>query len=648
MKTTSIYFKYLFVCVLMCAFVACGDDDDNNKGSNANIEVLFPEDLAITCTGANNDAVTVTFVAENDWTAIVSHNWIDLSKRTGSAGDQKIIVTVEDNDDFKTRIGTITIKDKISGKSVDIVVTQGEKGSNLTFSTEDQNGTILAIDNEKQEITAEVSVKSNYDYSIAISPDWLTYEDKGRNSDGSRKYIFHADPVKLYTAGGYGEQTAIVSFAYQAETRTPATKEYAVKFAGITPAITFYEDEESIAATTLSSDEGTYRSVVKVTSNVAWKLNNSSDYSEATIISENISKNFFETQLSMNVEIKDGALDTDDLTGGKVEVLDANTDKVLKSLPVIVEGVGTDYIYIDETNFIEAGKDQTTGVYMFAKEGGKMNFKVQAANLEDVSLLLLRVVLSENNVPSVIRRVRVDTNGYDPEDYMMISSPWGQCKPVIKSRSAIQSGEFTIEMNARDIETETGMNGEMLAYENRFFALFAVSTKKYADPDEGDIMGADLFDINEESGAWELRPELENSYIILGQNKEEMDVTKLESDLKDQKLQLPLDKTEFYYNGLDLATEFGVGATWYWEAGEPKYAVGDVCPDDDNIIYGLGDFFSKAKIAPDNEYDPTMGTIKFTEYSKSEKPNRTKTTYYLVAGNLGNKIILRFTAEDKK
>lgn len=644
MKTTSSYFKYLFVCVLMCTFVACGDDDDNNNGSNATIELLSPAE--ITCTGADNDAVTITFVAENDWTAIVSHNWIDLSKRTGSAGEQKIIVTVENNDDFKTRIGTITIKDKASGKSVDIIVTQGEKGSVLTFSTEDQNGTSLAIDNEKQEIIAEVSVKSNYDYSITISPDWLTYEDKGRNNDGSRKYVFHADPEKLYAAGGYGEQAAIVSFAYQAETRTPATKEYAVKFAGITPSVTFYKDEESIAATTLMNDAGTYKSVVKVISNVAWKLQNSSDYSEATIINANISKNFFETQISMNVEIKDGVLDTDDLTGGKIEVLDANTNEVIKNLPVLVEGVGEDYIFIDETNFIEAGKDQTTGVYMFAKEGGKMNFKVKAANLDDVSLLLLRVVLSDNSVPSVVRRVRVDTDGYDPDDYMMINSPWGQCNPVIRNRSAIQSGEYTIEMNARDPESETGMNGEMLAYENRFFALFAVSTKKYADPEYGDILGSDLFDFNEESGTWELRPELADSYIVLGQNKEEMDVTKLESDLKDQKLQLPLDKNEFYYSGLDLATELGVGATWYWETGEPKYAVGDVCPDD--INYGLGDFFSSAKIVPESEYDPTIGTITLTEYSKSDKPNRTKTTYYLVAGNLGNKIIMSFTVEDKK
>lgn len=646
MKTTLTYFKYLFVCVLMCAFAACGDDDDESKGSNTTIEVVSPADLAITCTGSDNDAVTVSFVAENDWTAIVSHNWIDLSKRTGSAGEQKIIVTVENNDDFKTRIGTITIKDKASGKSVDIVVTQGEKGSVLTFSTENQNGTDLVINNEKQEITAEVNVKSNYDYSISISPDWLTYEKKGRNDDGSIKYVFHADPEKLHAAGGYNEQTAIVSFAYQAETRTPATKDYAVKFAGITPTVTFYEGEESIAATTLIDENGTYKSVVKVMSNVAWKLKNSSDYSEATIINTNTSKNFFETQVTMDVEIKEGALDTDDLTGGIIDILDANTDKSIKGLPVIVKGVGTDYIYIDETNFIEAGKDQTTGVYMFATEGGKMNFKVKAADLEDVSLILLRVVLADNGVPSVIRRVRIDTDGYDPDDYMMINSPWGQCKPVIKSRSAIQSGEFTIEMNARDIESETGMNGEILAYENRFFALFAVSTKKYADPEYGDIMGSDLFDFNEETSTWELRPELANSYIVLGQNKAEIDVTKLESDLKEQSLQIPLDKNEFYYSGLDLATEQGVGTTWCWETGEPKYAVGSVCPDD--INYGLGDFFSAVKIAPENDYDPTMGTITLTEYSKSDKPNRTKTTYYLVAGNIGSKIILRFTVEDKK
>lgn len=62
MKTTSSYFKYLFVCVLMCTFVACGDDDDNNNGSNATIELLSPAE--ITCTGADNDAITITFIAE--------------------------------------------------------------------------------------------------------------------------------------------------------------------------------------------------------------------------------------------------------------------------------------------------------------------------------------------------------------------------------------------------------------------------------------------------------------------------------------------------------------------------------------------------------------------------------------------------------
>lgn len=509
MKTTLVSLRYLmFACVIIFSFIACGDDDE--QGSNAVIEVLFPAEKQILLNSKDNEPITITFSASNDWTAIPSHRWIDLSKITGSAGENAIIVSVDENDSFTKRIGTITIKDKVSGKSTDITVTQGEKDGVLTFSTPEDN-TTLSIDNENQTITAEVSVQSNYDYTLTSDADWLTYQKIGRNDDGSMKYVFHADPEKLYEAAGYEAKNATVSFEYQSEvTRSPQAKQYIVKFPGITPKVEFLSKEESgeeeetekvVTKVTLTDEmeAGVYKSVVQVKSNIAWVVKNTSDYVDTEIIGENKSACFFETQTSLNIMLKEGKLDTEDLNNGKIEIDDAHTNEAVKALSVIVKGVGSDYIYIDETSFVEAGKDQMTGVYMFPAEGGEMPFKVKASDMADVTFYLATVEVSMG-VPSIIRSKDAATGW---------PSFGGVDKTETVMRSVVETGLYTIWTSAR---TEMESYGGGDPYANRFVALFAVSNTKYPDFDS-------MFDgITEED--WEngtLKEELEGKYIILGQ-----------------------------------------------------------------------------------------------------------------------------------
>lgn len=561
MKTTLIYFKYLFVCVLMCAFVACGDDDDENKGSNTTIEVLSPADLAITCTGSDNDAVTLSFVAENDWTAIVSHNWIDLSKRTGSAGEQKIIVTVENNDDFKTRIGTITIKDKASGKSIDIIVTQGEKGSVLVFSTEDQNGTNLDINNEKQEITTEVNVKSNYDYSISISPDWLTYEKKGRNDDGSIKYIFHADPEKLYAAGGYNEQTAIVSFAYQAETRTPATKDYAVKFAGITPTMTcdmtpvILDDE---------FDDG-YGATIHITSNIKWALGNTPSFTEVTYPVANSSVNFFEVNTSVKLTYNKADLQVEE-ENGTLTFVDAEEKAMDYSLSVKYPGVGDDYVEIDNTVF-KVADDQ---LYMFdaGEPYGELtvNFQVKAANKDNLAFYIVR----QNFGGAPVYSTYINAFGDEESANMTGYQGWGfvEDPETDNTRAVVKTITKTLFVKSRGNE----WNGSSTEDKDRYFALFAVSATKYPTFES-------LFD---EEG--ELNPELDAKYINLGQKKKGGVEDFVCEGLTGQTLTAsPAGETfTFEYSGIDLSSE-DWGATWYHGVkivdgvmDEGEYGAGDM------------------------------------------------------------------------
>lgn len=622
MKTTLISLKYLFVCVLMCAFVACSDDDDENKGSNASIEVLSPKDLAITCTGSDNDAVTVSFVAENDWTAIVSHNWIDLSKRTGAAGEQKIIVTVDNNDDFKTRIGTITIKDKTSGKSVDIVVTQGEKGSVLTFSTEDQNGTSLVIDNDKQEITAEVSVKSNYDYTISISPDWLTYEDKGRNSDGSKKYIFHADPEKLYAAGGYGEQTAIVGFAYQAETRTPATKEYAVKFDGITPVM-----KCDMTPVVLSDDfSDGYGAVIHITSNVKWGLGKTPSFTEVTYPVANSSVNFFEVETTVSLAYNKSALEVEE-ENGVLNFVDAEGKAMDYSLNVNYPGVGNDYVEIDNTVF----KMPDNQLYMFDAQGPEeypgyygditINFQVKAADKNNINFYIVR----QGHAGAPVYSTYINGSSYEEESTNMTGyQGWGfvEDPEIDDTRAVVETITKTLVIKSRGSE----LNGSSTENKDRYFALFAVSATKYPTFD-------DLFT---EDG--ELKPELDAKYIDLGQRKKGGIEDFSCEDLTGETLTAsPSGETfTFDYSGIDLSSE-DWGATWYHgvEIVDGKL--------DNNGKYGMGDMLDskKTQIGP---LENGTGRITITVTPNTTGKVRTE-KYAICAGMLEDAVITYFTIE---
>lgn len=62
MKTTFDYFKYLFLCIVVCAFTACSDDDD--EGNSSAVIEIADQYKTITCTGADNDAIEITFTAK--------------------------------------------------------------------------------------------------------------------------------------------------------------------------------------------------------------------------------------------------------------------------------------------------------------------------------------------------------------------------------------------------------------------------------------------------------------------------------------------------------------------------------------------------------------------------------------------------------
>lgn len=508
MKTTMNYLRQLLVlCAVAIAFVACGDDKDDEIGGD--ITVTTPAEKAIVCNGTENKPVTITFTASGNWTARPSHGWMSLSKMTGGAGEQTIILIVSDNDDYgKIRVGTITITDKNSGKSVDITVTQGKKDGVLTFSGDSQDGMDLVIFSDVDEpannkIDGEVNVASNYDYTISLDKEWLGYQTE-RNSDGTTKVSLKVTNYdKLYADGGYGEQTCTVSFAYSGATRAPGVVTYKVKFPGITPYVKYYTDyeEEAEAVSSITLEEGDYSyteggetitkhaflKMVYVKSNIAWQNVASDKFVVEYVGAENKSVAFFESQTSVRVVLEEMQVEDIDETISFKDVKNAETS--LTPLHVKVPGLGSNYVYLDWSVFQPI--DQTTGHFMFEAAGASMwepvamDFVVSTTNAEQAKVYVLKV--SSNTHYDIHEGVLAEEatcvkNLYEPDSY---------------EGNTVKSGTWTLQLEDR------GYEGDESPSEHLYFAIVVAS---------GLSSYQDLFDNDSY-----LKEEYENNCIILGQ-----------------------------------------------------------------------------------------------------------------------------------
>lgn len=647
MKTTIFYLRQLLVLfAVMLAFSAC--DDDNDDAAGGDITIITPSNNAITCGGTVKDPFTISFTATGDWTARPSHGWLSLSKMTGGAGDHTIILIVSDNDNFdKSRVGTITITDKVSKKSVDILVTQGAKNAELTFSSKSQEGMELEIISDLKEpannrIEGSVDVASNYDYRISLDKDWLGYQTT-KNDDGSTNINFRVtDYDKLYNDGGYSESTCTVSFVYASQTRAANTVTYKVKFPGITPYVKFYvsTEEGADAVSSIELEEGDYiysvkvdddksiletkhtylKSAVYIKSNIQWGYDVSDKLKIDNNSGENLSAAFFESNTSIKVVLNE--LDTE----GFAEIMkfkDVVSNREVSALDIVFPGTGNSYVYIDRLAF---PIDSDYGYYMFESEGTlegeEVHFTVNAANPDDVAFVMakMRVV---NGAPTEVLKETV--NGWN--------SPWGGIESV-HTRSAIQSNEYLIWMKERNSSDGWGGEGEE-AFEDRYFALFAVSKEKYAD--EGVVDAWSLFDEDDN-----LLPELEDKYIVLGQKKKVIDLSPFSCpNLAAKTISIPATGGVYNYDytGLDINDE-SIGTSIYYDV---EIKDGQAIINPGNL--GFGDLLNVLGTKWETtSLEPIEGVISLV-IPKNETGKPRTETYALVAGMVNDAVLLYFTIE---
>lgn len=110
--------KFSFLAALAIAFAglwACNPTDEITPG----IDITGQTEITVPCT--TDEVISISFNATVDWTAEVAEEWLNVSPKSGKAGDATIKVTVDDNEAAESRTAKITITADKVVKEVTII-----------------------------------------------------------------------------------------------------------------------------------------------------------------------------------------------------------------------------------------------------------------------------------------------------------------------------------------------------------------------------------------------------------------------------------------------------------------------------------------------------------------------------------------------
>ncbi len=646
MKTTFFYLKAMFAaCLTLAIFAACSDDDDKSSLSSK-IELSSNESeavLAKPAEGATAITFDIKFTATGEWKAKTSHGWLSLDKKRGTAGEHTILVTVKENKEVVNREAKITIAGNNNAEPVVVTVVQHGIDADLVFNTpdgdgNDDNSMELKINNEAGSIAGTVEVVSNYDWTVEIAEEWLSYEITEVGDNGVSKNIsFYADPKKL---SSFSEE-ASVSFTYKSATKaTPVVVSYKVKV-NIVPTVTFTVNDEEISEFNLERDiDDNFKKIVTVTSNFKGIF---SDLPEWLVI-ENITgesitdqegiapfgeADFFTSEQTLIFSLKDEYLDTEKYEPASLKITGNKTGEIeFTPLTVKFNGAGNDYISVNAEGF---GQQNTeNGYYTFEAEGETSydfgpgvckSFSVKAG-----STIKWYLAKMENDRPT---NININWEDENSDEW------WAMVQPKPSTRSKIESQEYNLILKNRNTTDEWIPNA---VSKKRYMALFVV-------PNTVETF-ADLF--NEDG---ELLPEYEDKFIKVeqkGLKKNYEFVVKGLSlggtiyELKDGNITVPATGGEFQVvleaNNIDMETD-GLGF-YYRITGEPYQegwdGIASYAPD-------APDSFVTATIKG-NEDGSVNSTLTITE-NESPSPRTEKSCGFVA--DTANELLCKFTITQK-
>ena len=123
-KLFKLAFLAFFSATVACSLTSCESNDDSPQLDGNGITAPSMTDTYSAY--MEGEEFTLSFTAEDSWTASASESWIKLQPASGSKGESQIKVTVSPNTNGANRVGSISVKVKNYIFAYELKVRQGE------------------------------------------------------------------------------------------------------------------------------------------------------------------------------------------------------------------------------------------------------------------------------------------------------------------------------------------------------------------------------------------------------------------------------------------------------------------------------------------------------------------------------------------
>ena len=221
--TTMMTHKYLgrLLCAVLLVFIGCQKAPELTLTSSSNIEF-----------SADGSSGSITFTANQDWTARANDSWVSVSPSSGAASDGAVTVTVRCNANttYEDRSTTVTIK-------------MGDLSQTVSVKQPANKGIVLpkqVFDLQSDTRSIDVEVQANVQYSVSTSANWI--KQVGTKALSSKTLSFSIEENKTYdpregkitikpTEGNVQEQVITVRQAQKAAMNVEKTS-YEMPYGG--------------------------------------------------------------------------------------------------------------------------------------------------------------------------------------------------------------------------------------------------------------------------------------------------------------------------------------------------------------------------------------------------------------------------------
>ncbi len=354
LRLASIFMMGL-VLATSCSETSDDIDDDPATGGDELADLITIDQLTFTLTADSfltdsENYIEITGESDAAWSASSSATWLDLSAKSGEAGDIEIIVSPNGtNDTASDRSATITFSADGSN-SVEVTITQ-EKAADVETEVSFEIGE-TDIDAAGGDISATIT--SNVSWTAASDKDWVSVKSSGSaSSDAVSLEIEVSENLTTDT------RSATVTVTYDGE-----IEEIDINQAAAAASMVVTKTDTDFTDMSGGGASATFT----VLSNVAWTATPSNDW--------------------VTLDVAEGVASTSEVTV-KVTVgtNPSETDPRTASITITGTGVNTQTISISQTKFSLSAELETLLAIKATLEGSgsSLNWSEDEENWDGVT-----------------------------------------------------------------------------------------------------------------------------------------------------------------------------------------------------------------------------------------------------------------------